>query len=172
MIRLFEKKNPMAIHEMQPATVSPTLLWMAGLCPGILPPNSKQWHHKQWLFTVRMVLNTQKILGYTPSCEKAPKQANRNPGLGWGRSMQFHPFPRQGQCLSAASAQLWDEKEHLQKPAVAHAGGLEGLYPGSSDPLCSTFCSEHSSSGLSHAPFSPDDFCTPINGASTSSTIF
>lgn len=161
---------------MQPATVSPTLLWIVSLCPWTLPPNSKVASQTVVsLFTVRMVLTTDKVLGHTPSCEKAPKQANRNPGLGWwgrGGLRSFTPSPGRASVFSQLVLSSGVGRSILQKPTVAHAGGLEGLYPGSSDPLCSTFCSEHSSSGLSHASPSPDDCCTLIDGASTSSTIF
>lgn len=58
--------------------------------------------------------------------------------LDWGGG-GLRSFPRQGQCLSSASAQLWDGKEQLQKPTVAHPGALEGLYPGSSDPYAVPF---------------------------------
>lgn len=140
---------------MQPAIVSPTLLWMAGLCPWTLPPNSKvALQTMVSLFTVRMVLTTDKILGYTPSCEKAPKQANRNPGLGWwgwGSLHSFTPSPGRASVFSQLVLSFGVRRSIMQKPAVAHTRELKGLYPGSSDPLCSTFCSEHSSSGLSHA---------------------
>lgn len=141
---------------MQPATVSPTLQWMVGLCPWTLPSNSQVASQTMVsLFTVRMVLTTDKILGYTP-CEKAPKQANRNPGLkwwGWGGAVYAaSPLPQAGPVFSQLVLSSGVGRNILQKPTVAHAGGLEGLYPGSSDPLCSTFCPEHSSSGLSHAP--------------------
>lgn len=59
------------------------------------------------LFTVRMVLTTHKILGYTP-CEKAPKQVNRNPGLGWRGLCSFIPSP--GKASVSPQLVPWEEE--------------------------------------------------------------